>query len=180
MTKKIERILMSVILMLSILMVCFSTGCKNVSSDDQEEANTVSLYIGYDANGYDEYEVEIEGEVTPDKLIGAIADLTGWNLTLKDKVSVGKGGMTINFDQDSSLVTGPPAEQKEEFRAYDIFSFTDMMLDSIKETLQRFDVSEPGNPDNLDIYYLLDDKEIVIDGVSIPMDKPWESGRLYE
>lgn len=36
-----------------------------------------------------------DGELTPEKLIQGIADLTGWNLTLAEAVISGKGGMNV-------------------------------------------------------------------------------------
>lgn len=39
------------------------------------------------------------GEVTPENLIAAMGELTGWDLTLSedDPVTTGKGGMTVSF-----------------------------------------------------------------------------------
>lgn len=57
------------------------------------------------------------GEVTPENLIAAMGELTGWDLTLSedDPVTTGKGGMTVSFAPESAIFTGPPEEQKDEF-----------------------------------------------------------------
>ena len=194
MYKKSEKLIMAVILVLSISITGLMTGCGTTSKEKpennkkkQEEEQSdkqknkkekATVYIGYDQIGYQEYKVEIEGEITPEKLIASIAELTGWNLSLADDVSSGKSGMTVNFSNESALVVGPPEKQKEEFRVYDIFSFTDLALDSIKETLQRNYVMEPCDPEILDVFYTLDGQAITVDGVVIPMEEPWESGRF--
>ena len=140
-----------------------------------EDNQQTYVYIGYDAKGYDKYPVYIDGDITPEKLINEIAYITDWNLQLADEVSTGKGGMTVNFSSESSIVTGPPENQKEEFRAYDVYSFTKMVLDSIKETLQQNYIIPPGDPNNLDIYFTLENGNIKMDDVVISFEEPWES-----
>ena len=54
-----------------------------------EQAAT--LYIGTKAGGFAEYPITYEGELTAEKLIQGIADLTGWDLTLAEEVTSGKG-----------------------------------------------------------------------------------------
>ena len=144
---------------------------------DKQNYENSFVYIGYEAQGYDNYPVYIDGEITPEKLINEIAKITGWNLDLADEVTSGKGGMTVNFSSESSIAVGPPENQKDEFRAYDVYSFTKMVLDSIKTTLQQNYVMPPGNPDNLDVYFALENNNIIMDDVSIPIEEPWDSNR---
>ena len=135
----------------------------------------VPLCIGSKASGFRIYDGALAGEVTPQGLIMAIAELTGWNLDLADSVAQGKGGMTVDFASTSCLVSGPPKNQKEEFRANDVISFTILVLDSIQETLQRNFVLPPNDPNNLDVYFMLNGDDIVVDGIEIPCYIPWDS-----
>lgn len=60
-----------------------------------EGEQTATLYIGTKAGGFHEYPMAYEGELTAEKLIQGIADLTGWDLTLAEDVISGKGGMSV-------------------------------------------------------------------------------------
>ena len=164
-------------LLIIVMVLVVLSGCtgKDMEQETETKKTSADLYIGYDSIGYKTYAVELEGEMSPEKLITAIEDLTGWDLSLHDEVSQGKGGMTVNFAKDSALITGPPTEQKEEFRVYDVTTFTKMVLDSIKETLQNSYVTEEGNPDELAIFYSVEDHNIEIDGIEISMETPWNS-----
>ena len=67
------------------------------------ETKVPTLYIGtYDAEGngsFQEFPFVSSGEVTPENLIAAMGELTGWDLTLSedDPVTTGKGGMTVSL-----------------------------------------------------------------------------------
>lgn len=138
-----------------------------------------TLYIGT-TDSFKEY--PFSGEKTPDNLVAAIAELTGWNLALADSVTDGKGGMTVCFTKDCSIFTGPPAQQKDEFFAYDNISLARMILDSIQKTLQENYVDRElgGDPSNLDIYFCVMDNSNITDiaipeeGMSVPMDAPYQ------
>ena len=119
------------------------------ASPDNER--TATLYIGTKTGGFAEYPMTYEGELTPEKLIQGIAGLTGWNLALAEDVINGKGGMSVCLSSESSLFTGPPDPQKEEFHVYDVGQLAETILDSIQKTLQKGFVLEPGDPDALDI-----------------------------
>ena len=148
------------------------------SSEESQKAETL-VYIGTVNTEFKEYAVDIGGEVTADKLIAAIADLTGWDLTLADTVSSGKGGMAVSFSPECALVTGPPLEQKDEFHVFDNYGLAQMILDSIQETLQKNFVMEPGEPSKLDIWYSMEDKPIEIEGVIISMEEPWSKQKVF-
>lgn len=148
-----------------------------VSPDNER---TATLYIGTKAEGFAEYPMTYEGELTPEKLIQGIAGLTGWNLALAEDVINGKGGMSVCLSSESSLFTGPPDPQKEEFHMYDAGQLAETILDSIQKTLQKGFVLAPGDPDALDIWYFMEGEkllELPALGLSWPIDQPyqWES-----
>ncbi len=144
--------------------------------DAPAEGQTVTLYIGTRATGFDEYPYAYEGALTPELLIQGIADLTGWNLTLAETVATGKGGMSVCLSGESSLFTGPPDPQKEEFHMYDAGQLAETILDSIQKTLQMGFTGELGNPDALDIYYFMEGElplELPDLGLSWPLEEPY-------
>ena len=124
-----------------------------------EGRQTAALYIGTKAQGFAEYPMDYEGELTPEKLIQGIADLTGWNLTLAEPVISGKGGMSVCLSNESALFTGPPDPQKDEFHVYDAEQLAEMILDSIQKTLQEGFTLEGGDPDALDIWYYMEGEQ---------------------
>ena len=112
-----------------------------------------TLYIGAGAS-MKEYPWTFESDPSPDDLIAAIAEMTGWNLTLAEPVSSGRGGMTVVFGRESSVFTGPPDPQKDEFHVFDTQDLVFHILDSIQKTLQMNTIDPAlGDPDNLDIYF---------------------------
>ena len=142
-----------------------------------EGERTVTLYIGTKAGGVAEYAMTYEGELTPEALIQGIADLTGWDLTLAESVTSGKGGMGVCLSSESALFTGPPDPQKEEFRMYDVGQLAETILDSIQKTLQEGFTLEGGDPDTLDIWYYMEGTkplELPALGLSWPIDQPYQ------
>ena len=101
-----------------------SSSSQTEESSQVTETKVPTLYIGtYDAEGngsFQEFPFVSSGEVTPENLIAAMGELTGWDLTLSedDPVTTGKGGMTVSFAPESAIFTGPPEEQKDEFHMY--------------------------------------------------------------
>ena len=93
-------------------------------------AAAATLYIGYDGS-FQEYPFETTEAITPEALVQGIADLTGWDLTLADAITSGKGGMTVCFSSQCSLFTGPPAQQKEEFHMFDTYQLAATILGSV-------------------------------------------------
>ena len=142
-----------------------------------EGEQTATLYIGTKAEGFIEYPMTYEGELTPDKLIQGIAGLTGWDLTLAGPVISGKGGMSVCLSNESALFTGPPDPQREEFHMYDVGQLSETILDSIQKTLQEGFTLEGGDPDALDIWYLMEGEqplELPSLGLSWPLDQPYQ------
>lgn len=141
------------------------------------DEQTATLYIGTKAGGFNEYPMAYEGELTPEKLIQGIADLTGWDLTLAEEVISGKGGMSVCLSSKSALFTGPPDPQKDEFHMYDVGQLAETILDSIQKTLQEGFTLEGGNPDTLDIWYYMEGEqplELPALGLSWPIDQPYQ------
>ena len=68
--------------------------------------------------------------------------------------SSGKGGMSVCLSSESSLFTGPPDPQREEFHMYDVGQLAETILDSIQKILQEGFTLESGDPDALDIFLL--------------------------
>ena len=140
-----------------------------------EQAAT--LYIGTKAGGFAEYPMTYEGDLTAEKLIQGIADLTGWDLTLAEEVTSGKGGMSVCLSSESALFNGPPDPQKNEFHMYDVGQLAETILDSIQKTLQEGLTGEGGNPDTLDIWYFMEGEqslELPALGLSWPVDQPYQ------
>lgn len=152
---------------------------QTAASDTAESSSvsqTATLYIGTRSAGFSEYPLSYEGSLTPELLIQGIADLTGWNLTLAEPVSTGKGGMSVCLSDGSSLFTGPPEPQKDEFHMFGADQLAQTILDSIQKTLQMGFTGEDSNPDALDIYYFMEGEkplELPNIGMSWPLDQPY-------
>ena len=146
---------------------------------DTPQTQTVTLYIGMDGN-FTGYPVAFDGDIstlTPEFLIQSISDLTGWDLSLADEVTTGKGGMTVCFSSECALFTGPPDPQNEEFFVYDSYQLAQTILDSIQYTLQ-YNFVDPtlGDPSSLPIYYCMEDNQpLTLESLNItfPLDEPY-------
>ncbi len=152
-------------------------GASDHSSSAPTSGGTAELYIGTRASGFVQYPMDYEGDLTPEVLIQGIADLTGWDLTLADEVTTGKGGMSVCLSAQSALFVGPPDPQKDRFRVYDGEQLAEIILDSIQKTLQMGFTGEGGDPDALDIYYFLEGEkplELPNLGLSWPIDQPYQ------
>ncbi|MDE6945467.1 MAG: hypothetical protein K2P66_13695 [Lachnospiraceae bacterium] len=148
--------------------------------EQSERSDTVTgeaiLYIGTKDGGFAEYPMTYEGSLTPEILIAGIAELTGWDMTLAEDVSIGKGGMSVCFADSSALFTGPSDPQKEEFFMFGAEQLAQTLLDSTQKTLQMGFTGEGGNPDALDIYYYMKGEkplELSNIGKEWPIDQPY-------
>lgn len=149
--------------------------------DTPSGRQTATLYIGTQEAGFGEYPLSYEGTLTPELLIQGIAKLTGWNLSLAEPVTIGKGGMSVCLSGESALFTGPPEPQNEDFHMYDSEQLAKTILDSIQKTLQMGFTGEGGDPDGLDIYYYLEGEkplELPDLGLSWSLDEPYRWKRL--
>lgn len=141
------------------------------------QAQTATLYIGTRDSTFQEYPLSYEGELTPELLIQGIADLTGWDLTLAEPVTDGKGGMSVCLANSSTLFVGPPEPQKDEFHMYSAEQLAQTILDSIQKTLQEGFVAPPGDPDSLDIYFYMEGEQpLTLPNLDLswPLDQPYQ------
>lgn len=140
-------------------------------------ANEAILYIGTRDSGFTEYSMTYGGSLTPEILIAGIADLTGWDMTLAEEVTTGKGGMSVCFADSSALFVGPPEPQNEEFFMFSAEQLAQTLLDSTQKTLQMGFTGEGGDPDALDIYYYMEGEkplELPDVGREWPLDQPYK------
>ncbi len=145
--------------------------------DTPPSGKTAVLYVGTRSAGFTEYTLDYDGDLTPEVLIQGIADLTGWDLTLAETVTSGRGGMSVCLANESSLYMGPPDPQKDEFHVFDGLQLAEMILDSIQKTLQMGFTGEGGDPDALDIYFYMEGEkplELPDLGLSWPLDQPYQ------
>ncbi len=163
------------------LTACGNEQDSSAGVGDEKVDNAATLFITVD-NEFKEYELEYDGDLTAEALIQGIADKTGWNLDLADIVTSGKGGMTVTFADTAAVGTlMPPEPQVEEFFVYDGYGLVEGILDSVTETLQNnFVDPELGEPDLLDIYFNVNEKDIVVYDVTVPMDEPWSGDFVTE
>ena len=82
-------------------------------------------------------EVPYSGEETPEALIAALAEETGWNLTLAKPVEEGpyENTLCVAFAGDSAIYTAPPDPQKDEYHIFDVEDLIYTVLNSTAETL---------------------------------------------
>ncbi len=135
------------------------------------------LYIGTKEVGFEEYTYPLHEDLTPDVLITAIEELTGWKMDLVENVTSGKNGMSVGFGPESALFVGPHDPQNVGFEVFDAYQLAQTMLDSIQKTLQMNFTTELGDPENLDIYYFMGDNQpLTIEsiGKSWPIDQPYQ------
>lgn len=171
---EMKRFLMVV---MALIFGLFLFGCnKGVDDVAKEDVSQAVIYVGTSDSGFKEYSVDVEGEITGEKLVDEIESLTGWNITLSHEITSGKGSMTVCFDGSSCIFTGPPEEQKDEFHVYDQYELAQVVLDSVKKTLQENFVSDDGDSDSFDVYYCMNDNEpLVIESIgrSWSLEEPY-------
>ncbi len=156
------------VFMLSLMIITF-TACTEESSPDSSSSDSAPsssseesvmaeavLYIGMGIN-FTEYRVDVKDPTDVSELIAEMSELTGWDLTLTEAPTSGKGGVSILFSEESALFTGPPSEQKEQFHVYDSEQLIMTILDSVQKTVQMNLVDENlALPEELGIYFSLD------------------------
>ena len=151
------------------------SGAQSGSSGSEGALQAATLYIGMDGQ-FAEYPLELE-EVTPETLLAAMSEQTGWNLDLADEITSGKGGMTVTFAETSALFVGPPDPQKDEFRVYEAGQLDQTILDSVQKTLQNWAVVPGlGDPDSVDVYFCgPDGDDLILEniGVTISHTEPY-------
>ena len=141
----------------------------------RQKEKEAALYIGM-AGVYTSYPYTYEGELTPDQLINAIGDLTGWDLRLDGPVLRDASGITVTFAKDCALFTGPPEQQKEAFFVYDQETLCAMLLDSVCHTLQWNAVNpQLEDPRELPVYFRTAQGDLALEGIGFtqPADLPY-------
>ena len=146
-------------------------------SSTESEVVSASIYIG--SNGsFRAYPYAGGDVVTPESLIAAMADLTGWNLDLAESVTgENENSLTVCFARSCSLFTGTASAEKEAFPIYSKDQLYRQILDSICYTLQvNFSQDQ-----DLSIYYCTVDKngeKIPIEledlGITVPSGEPYQ------
>ena len=151
-------------------MILDESGGKNPSSCG------IPIYYGM-GDQFQVYKGSALSQPTPDDLIAALAELTGWDLTLAQPVEKVEDGYSLVFTGDCSLVVGPPDPQKEEFHVMDQSQLVQTALDSIRQTLRVQSLADGfQEPDQVQIYVSLEGgKELSSpdNGFKVPMDKPY-------
>ena len=154
-----------------------SSGASKGAASHEAGPHGLTLRVGMDGKFTDypwEYTGELNdaGVVPPAETIAALGELTGWDLSLADEVTDGKGGMTVTFAKSCSIFTGPPEQQKEEFHMYGADQLAATVLDSIRKTLE----TNYGGTAGLDVYFCgPDGGDLVLEGlgVTIPSTQPY-------
>ena len=131
----------------------------------QPKQGEATLYIGM-AGQYTMHPYAYEGEATPDQLIAAIAELTGWDLRLDGPILQDSGGIMVTFAADCALFTGPPEPQKEDFFVYSPEELCTTILDSVCHTLQWNIINaKTGDPRTLPVYFRTAAGDLVLEDI---------------
>ena len=154
-----------------------SSSQSSASDSGSSDKAGLTLRVGMDGKFTDypwEYTGKLNdaGVVPPAEAIAALGELTGWDLSLADEVTDGKGGMTVTFAKSCAIFTGPPEQQKEEFHMYSADQLAATVLDSIRQTLE----TNYGGTEGLDVYFCgPDGGDLVLDnlGVTISSTQPY-------
>ena len=148
------------------------------STVQSEEQTKLGLYISLGDEKFTRY--SYSGKDNPAALIDGIENLTGWNLSLADEVTTGKGGITVSFEKTSSLFTGK-TESNKDFSVTERKDLIFAILDSVKETIQMW--ANESNPDSVDVYFSAsNDTPIFFEdlGVTLPIEKPYSHSELEQ
>lgn len=123
------------------------------------------------------YELEYEGELTPEILADGLSELTDLDFFIQS--SRKNDEIVVAWDKDSTLLSGlDDREQKEEFFFFDADSLCWFMMDSLWRTfIENFEVEN--------IYYTTEDGEdLVIDdllfGGEFQADFPFMGSVFYQ
>ena len=101
---------------------------------EEPQGQTVQLVIGQ-PDSLQRVTATVD-ELTPDAVIAALAEETGWNLDLAKPVSIDDDGLaTVTLAADGSIYGNPPEPQKDQYFVYDVESWIYGVLNSIAESL---------------------------------------------
>lgn len=154
---------------------------QETQSAEEKRISDVTLYIGT-GDTFIEYPAAYHGSEDPTDIpakavLKAMASLTDWNLDVSTPIELDENGIRVTFSSESSLFSGPPLEQKEEFFVYDAYQLDQMILDSVKKTLQCW-AREMGHTDSdtIDVwFYGPDGGDLVLEniGITISSQNPY-------
>lgn len=152
-----------------------SDSAPRTSSTPKSMEDVSSLTLSISEKGkFQIYKATLPTDASAEEIIAAIADKTGWDLSLSGNVIKGKDSMTICFAKGGALFAGLPNPQKKEFFVYDAEELSFNILDSVQETLRRR--FSPEHPEALAVYYRMEGNvPLTLPGlrVTIPMEKPY-------
>ena len=154
---------------------------QETQSAEEKRISDVTFYIGT-GDTFIEYPAAYHGSEDPTDIpakavLKAMASLTDWNLDVSTPIELDENGIRVTFSSESSLFSGPPLEQKEEFFVYDAYQLDQMILDSVKKTLQCW-AREMGHTDSdtIDVwFYGPDGGDLVLEniGITISSQNPY-------
>lgn len=157
---------------------------NNIVNDEKlntsnDEYNTI-LYIGMEDN-FEEYKVNINKNTDvmeqAKQIVEEIGKTIGYNIEVVDIVN-GKGGITVNFNSNSAPfnLDAYIGNGKIEINDNKVLVYT--IFDSIQKTLKEY---FGGNPD---IWYVVEDQEIIIDTIKpelyLPYEEPYQGSDSYK
>lgn len=108
----------------------------SATAEAEGKAQDVTLFIGH----HDSLsQVACKAEATPEGLIAALAEETGWNLGLAGTPSVDQktGLVTVAFAEDSAVYTEPPEPQNDAYHVFDKRDLVYTVLNSVATTLYQ-------------------------------------------
>lgn len=154
---------------------------QNKASESPQASEKTAVLIADFSNGNSDlilkrYDLGYSGELTPEKLLEGLTNLTG--LDFYANVTRTQMGILVDWKKDSTLIANlDDREQKEEFHFFDADSLRWFMMDSLYRTLI-------GNFGEEDVYYSMDgEKELKFDELSpsnlFPIKIPYQGSPFY-
>lgn len=131
----------------------------------------VTVYVG-SGSSYDEIGLS---ERSVQGILDALEAATNWNLSVA-LITETDGDIKICWSKDSSLYTGLPENQVDEYYVSNQEALDALILDSVKESVQSVYGSDT------DVYYAdADGNDLVLDDVdaTVPADSPYSEWEDY-
>jgi len=173
--KRLLVILVAVTLLLGL------AACKEKDKYTDEGNKEMILVLSFAQEaGLKEYPIEyedIEGDgYTVEEIAMGLSELTGLRFDIS-AMRNGPAGVTVDWSNDSALLTGPPEEQNEDFHFYDYDSLVWFMLDSMELSVKR------NLPFVEEVYYTMDGGEELFlyldDPMGFILDTPYMGSAFY-
>lgn len=155
---------MKKIISVLLVLIMITAGACSCGSSDKKTATIYTDISGGNQSDtvqfVKEHSYEYSGELTVEKLAGALTEITGLKFTVSsEKVS---DGIKIDWSSSSSLIAGPGDVQKPEYFFYESTSLMWFMLDSLYKTVTEnlgiekvyYSVNGEASYVNPDLYYI--------------------------